>query len=113
MLTLREHLADLTWRLYAWLTPIPPGERLPLPMRREGRFCQFLADGTVMSEPRYRIVSQRGNFDMGRIEWSPQWRAYSFVSAGSPTDLVRWNGQALAEVYALLRALGQSTGRFV
>lgn len=113
MRALRARLIDLVWTIYVWLQPVVPDERLLLPYHREGKFCRFDRQGGGADYPTYRISSQRGQFSMGRIEWSPQWRAYSFVSAGAPSDIVRWNALAVAEVYVFLKELGASTGRFV
>lgn len=86
--------------------------RPPVPQQREGRFLRFQRDGTVFKHPAWTITAQRGGFIMGRIEWNPSWNAYSFVPV-RVDEIVRWNGQAIAEVYAFLKERGQAMGRFV
>lgn len=103
MITLRLWLADgLRW-FEQWL--VPP----PTPTPREGKWVRFVPAGTSMGEPCWDIMSQRGGFTMGRIRWSPQWRAYGF----SANEQTMYNGGAIAEIYAFLKERGEATGRFV
>lgn len=108
-MTLRIWLATRLHALEYWLVPAPAP-----PLQRGGKWLRFEADGRRFGEPHWCILSQRGDFLMGFIQWSPQWHAYSFVSVGdASSDIVRWNAGSLAEVYAFLKERGQASGRFV
>ena len=92
-------LRRLAWRI----------DRSNLPLLSGGQWCIFSAAPSRFNMPAWTVRSVRGQFELGVIEWSPQWRAYRFRPAA---DLV-CNGGMLAEVYAFLRQRGAVTGRFV
>ena len=97
--TLAVALRRLAWRI----------DRSNLPLLSGGQWCIFSAAPSRFNMPAWTVQSVRGQFGLGVIEWSPQWRAYRFRPAA---DLV-CNGGMLAEVYAFLRHRGAVTGRFV
>ena len=103
MMGFREWLADiLRWIEFRLVPP-------PTPPRREGKWVRFVPAGTSLGQPCWDIYSQRGGLNMGRIRWSPQWRAYGF----SADDVALYNGGSVAEIYAFLKERGQHAGRFV
>jgi hypothetical protein len=74
----------------------------PLPARLEGRYLRFERSGFSAHEPSYAVISRRGGFGMGSVEWSPQWRGWMFRPHGDGLYPL----SALAEVYAFLKGLG-------
>lgn len=76
---------------------------LRAPMHREGKYLAFGQEsGRVAHELAYVVISRRGGFSMGRIEWSPQWRAYMYRP--HPEAILPLS--AIAEVYVFIRELG-------
>ncbi len=75
---------------------------LDRPTRLEGRYLRFQHAPTVAHHESWDVISRRGLFQMGVVEWSPQWGAWSF----KPHCDSRFPLTALAEVYAFIRDLG-------
>jgi len=99
-------LAEVLLEVVFWLRPT----RADIPIKqREGKFAAFNCQGDRFGKSMYVVRSQRGGFELGWIEWSPQWGAYSFRA--HPES--RFNGQLVAEIYAFLKERGQATGRFI
>ena len=94
-------LDALRWpwdRYCAWVRP----DQAKLPKQLEGKYLGFYQGQFIAHEPTYSIVSRRGGFNMGRIEWSPQWRAWMF----RPHSEAVFPMSAVAEVYVFIRDLG-------
>jgi hypothetical protein len=89
--------------LIAWIRRRPVGH-VP-PTRREGRYLRFIDGPIIAHQTSYAVISRRGAFAMGRIEWSPQWRAWMFRAAGEYGESV-YPLSALAEIHAFMRDLG-------
>lgn len=69
----------------------------------EGRYLRFTkSQFRVAHEDAYDVVSQRGLFSMGRIEWSPQVRAYQY----KPHPEAALSLSVVAEVWAFIKSLG-------
>lgn len=69
----------------------------------EGRYLRFTASQfRVAHEIAYDVISQRGLFSMGRIEWSPQLRAYQY----KPHPEAALALSVVAEVWAFIKSLG-------
>lgn len=84
--------------------------RVDVPAHLEGKWCTFTFRGaSVMGAPSYGVDSRRGGFELGTLEWSNQWNAYSF----KPHPDARLSGLVIAEIYAMLKELGTKMGRFV
>lgn len=73
-----------------------------LPKHLEGKYLTFTQGGFIAHEASYTITARRGHFEMGRIEWSPQWRAWMFRPHGEAV----FPQSAVAEVYVFIRDLG-------
>ncbi len=87
------------WRVYC--DRVRP-DQANIPKHLEGRYLAFNAGPMIAHEPSYTIASQRGKFEMGRVEWSPQWRAWMF----RPHSEAVFPMSAVAEVYVFIRDLG-------
>lgn len=105
-LWLAQRLSRVLYQVIFWL--YPSRETIP-PLQREGKFASFNCQGTRFNETCWVVRSRRGGFELGWIEWSPQWGAYSFRAHPE----ARFNGQLVAEIYTFLKERGQATGRFV
>lgn len=92
-------------RLIGKLAPPPELDA----QNERGNWAFFEAGGMRFGEPCWTVRARRGGFEIGWIEWSPQWRAYRF----RPQADAVFNGQLLAEVYVFLQRKGHEVGRFV
>lgn len=98
----RPMLSPATWRDVCadWLRRLANELRpVPMPVGRGGRILHFVAEGTVLGRTRYAVMSVRGGFRMGTLEWSNQWRRPKFVPA---SDAV-FDQQAVAEIFAMMK----------
>lgn len=92
----------MTGALQEWLRIGVPSADV-YPTRREGRLTIFTIRGHVsMGRPTYKVLSSRGGFAIGHVEFRNQWQAWSYM----PLDGVPHNLELLAQVYAFLRELG-------
>lgn len=64
-----------------------------------GQVLDFKLSGAKLGKPVYSIISKRGKFSVGRIEWSNQWRTPRAVLE----EGVDLNKQCVAEIHAMLR----------
>lgn len=64
-----------------------------------GEMLDFIRSGSNLGRPTYRIVSKRGGFTMGRIEWSNAWRKPCVRI--DPESVL--NQQCIMEIYAMMK----------
>lgn len=64
-----------------------------------GRFMAFEPGHYNLGHPTWNVVSVRGGFRMGQVEWSNQWRTYAF----RPHPEAVFNRECLAEIHAFLK----------
>ncbi len=65
----------------------------------KGKLLTFEQTGSNLGYPVYRVVSTRGGFTMGRMEWSNQWRRPRFMA--DPEAV--FDPQCLAELYTMCK----------
>lgn len=66
-----------------------------------GRLLEFHPSGYNLGRLGWRVVSKRGGFEMGRIEWSNQWYRAKFT----PHPEAVFDQRCLAEIYACMREM--------
>jgi len=66
-----------------------------------GKMLEFHTNGTNLGRPRYSVISKRGGFFMGTIEWSNQWGRARF----KPDSEAVFDQTCIAEIYACMRDL--------
>lgn len=64
-----------------------------------GKFFVFQPHGESLGKGRYTVLSRRGGFTVGRVEFRNQWQAWAF----HPHSEAVFNKECLAELYAFLR----------
>lgn len=105
-LTIRE--AEYNQRVEA-MSKVGRVTAQPVMQGREGRMVRFVRTHTAtMGYPNYDVISQRGGFLLGRLEFRNQWREYAYYGprATDPDGYsVPLNMEILAEIYAMLREL--------
>jgi hypothetical protein len=94
---MRTRLALLLHRLADEI--LPPEQRPPVPV--EGKLLQFIPTGQSLGRPVYTVVSRRGEFKMGVVDWSNQWRRARFTAHSESV----FDKECIAEIYACMREM--------
>lgn len=91
---LRRWLGTTLILIGRWLLPPPE------PTVKVGQLLRFEWKGIgVLGMSTYAIISRRGGFTVGEIDFSPQWRRPRF----RPDRDAVYDQQCVAEIYAALR----------
>ena len=95
----------MTAALHAFL--LTPRSAGPQDIRqREGKYLRFqVARFQVAHETAYAVISRRGMFVVGTIEWNTQYRAYMYRPHPEATLPL----SCLAEIYVFIKELGGRT----
>ena len=91
----------MTPELDRWLE-LPKPSHCPAGVRLAQHFFGFERGPLVAHEVSFTVWSRRGAFTVGRVEWSPQWRAWMF----RPNSEAVFPLSGLAEIYKFMRDLG-------
>lgn len=96
MITLRRWLAARVWRLANWLEP------KTYPDVDGARLVEFRKGTTyTLGRPTFNVISRRGGFLLGRVEFRNQWNEWCFY----PSYDGMFNKQMVAEIYAKLKGV--------